>query len=109
MKDLKKELFRLKVEFDIIQQCYCSIEEEKDLNLLTKNKQPLPDDMKTDDVGNHYRFINANLSKDELDEFLLLRQIKYLRTIKNCMIFFVLLVILSFILRYLLVRMQQGF
>jgi len=110
VKDIKKELFRLKVDFDIIQRCFCSEDEEKEIKMLEKNKQPLPGDIHTDDDdGNHYRFVNVNLSKEELDELLLLRQIKYLRTIKNCLMFFVSLIIILFIcLLLLLLSAQQG-
>lgn len=43
MKDLNKELFRLRVEFDFIQRVYCSKDEEKHLKQLVKNKQVLPE------------------------------------------------------------------
>ena len=109
MKDIKKELFRLKVDFDIIQRCFCSEDEEKEMRMLENNKQPLPGDIHIDeDDGSHYRFVNVNLSKEEIDELLLLRQLKYLKTIKNCLVFFVSLIIISFICSLLLIAMQGS-
>lgn len=102
MKDLKKELFRLRVEFDTIQQVFSTKDEEKQIKQLIKKKQPLPEDIYLDNSGSHYRFVNADISKEDLDELLFYRQLKYLRTIKNCFIFFVVLTIIPIILYFFL-------
>ena len=100
MRDLKKELFRMRVEFDLIQKVFCSKEEEKHMKQLIKSGQPLPEDMYTDNDGTHYKYINSDISKEDMNELLLYRQLKYLKTIKNCMIFFVILAIIPMILVY---------
>ena len=104
MKDLKKELFELRVELDIIQSVYCSKDEEKQIKELTKHKQLLPDDIHTESDGTHFRFVNTDISKEDLDELLLYRQIKYLKTIKNSIIFFVVLTVISIICTFYLLN-----
>lgn len=103
MKDLKKELFRLRLEFDVIQQVYCSKDEEKQIKQLIKNKHkhPLPNDIHTNTDGTHFRFVNSDMSREDMDELLLYKQLKYLKTIKNSMIFFVVLVIIPLICTFL--------
>ena len=83
MKDLNEELFRLRVEFDFIQQVYCSKDEEKDIKQLIKNKQVLPEDIYTEGDGSHFKYVKTDMCKEDMDELLLYRQIKYLRSIKN--------------------------
>jgi len=97
MKNLKKELFELKVELDVIQQVECSKDEEKQIKELLKHKQLLSDDIHTASNDTHFRFVHTDLSKEELDELLLYRQIQYLKTIKDCMIFFVVLTVIAII------------
>lgn len=94
MKDLNKELFRLRVEFDFIQQEYCSKDEEKHIKQLIKNNQVLPDDIHTDSSGAHYKYVETDISKEDKEELLLYRQIKCLMSIKNSMIFFVVLTLI---------------
>lgn len=106
MKDLRSELFRMRVEFDLIQQVYCSKDEETQIKQLIKSKQPLPDGIHTDKDGTHYKFVNSDLSKEDMDELLLYRQLKYLQTIKNCMLFFVVLTIIPIILALVLLNIR---
>lgn len=106
MIDLGKELFKLRVEFDLIQEVYCSNDEEKHIKQLIKNKQPLPNDIHANTDGTHFRFVNADISKEDMDELLLYRQLKYLKTIKSCNVYFVVLSIIFIILAYFLLSIQ---
>ena len=106
MKNLRKELFRMRLEFDIIQQVQCSNDEEKHIKHLIKTKHPLPDDIHYDNDGTYYRYVNSDISKEDMEELLLYRQLKYLKTIKNCMIFFVFLTILPFIVAIFLLNIH---
>lgn len=76
MKDLNKELFKFRVEFDFTQQEYCSKDEEKHIKQLIKNSQVLPDDIHTDGSGDYYKYVETDISKEDKDELLLCRQIK---------------------------------
>lgn len=99
MKDLRDELFQLKVEFGVIQQDYCTKDEEEHIKELIKNNQPIPDDIHTSRNGStHFRYVNADISKEEQDELLVYRQTNYLKTIMNCMIFFVILALIPIVL-----------
>jgi hypothetical protein len=95
MKDLNRELFRLRVEFDLIQQVYCSKDEEKHIKQLINNNQTLPDDIHTESNGTHFKYVKADISKEDMDELLLYRQIKSLISIKNSLTFFVVLILIS--------------
>lgn len=46
---------------------------------------------------NYYRFEKVDLSEDEIRELLLYRQVSYIKTIKNCVLFFVVLTVISII------------
>lgn len=104
MKDLNKELFRLRVEFDFIQRAYCSKDEEKHIKQLIKNKEVLPDDIHTDSDGTHYKYVKTDISNEDKDELLLYWQIKCLKSIKNSMTFFVVLTLIIFCTIFLLNR-----
>ena len=106
MKNLEEELFRLRVEFDLIQKIHCTKEEEKQIKQLLKNRQPLPVDLHTDNDGTHYKFIDTDMSKEDMNELLSYRQLKYIKTIKNCMIFFVVLGIMPILLVVLLLNIH---
>lgn len=94
MKDLHDELGQMRLELDLTQRVYCSKEEEKQFKKMLKEKQLLPDDINFNENG-HFRYIDTDLTKEELDNLFLYRQITYLRSIKNSMIFFVVLTLVS--------------
>jgi hypothetical protein len=97
MKDLHDELRQMKCELDLVQRVYCSKEEEKRYRRMAKEKQPLPDDVRSDESG-YFRYVETDLSGEELDKLLLYRQISYLRTTKNCMLFFMVLAVISLVI-----------
>ena len=97
MKDLKKELRENMIELDFIQKQWCTKEEEKEIKMLRKEKKDLPEGIIQDTDDSHFRWVESNLSNDEINHLLKLRQTLYLRTIKSCMIFFVVLAAISLI------------
>ena len=84
------------MELNIIQAEYCSEDEEKIFVKLEKEKQPLPEGIYVDNTNRtHFRCIKTDVTEDEIKKLYLFRQTKYLRSIKNSMIFFVVLSIIS--------------
>jgi hypothetical protein len=106
MGNLQGELFRMRVEFDLIQKVSCSKQEEKQIKQLLKNGQPLPEELHTDNDGTHYKFKYTDMSKEDMEELLLYRKLKYLKTIKNCMIFLVILIIMPIVLVFIQLNIQ---
>ncbi len=97
MKDLRAELREMRFALDLTQKVYCNKDEEKSLRKMKKEKLPLPDDIKIDDDGFFYRHIDTDLSEQEIEQLFSYRQITYLRSIKNSMLFFVILATISII------------
>lgn len=98
MKDLREELNELIVETGIIQRVYCSKEETKQFKKLQKDKQPLPEGVIFTDIPDvFFRYEHTDLSDKELSDLFLYRQTKYLYSIRNMMIFLVVLVIIGLV------------
>lgn len=101
--DLYEELEQIKFELGIIQKEYCSEVEEKEFKRLKKFNQPIPEDIEIDKINDSYfRYIETDMSKEEIKELLFYRQVKYLKTIKNSIIFFVVLTVISIILSFII-------
>lgn len=98
MMDLYEELEKIKVELGITQKVYCSKDEEEEFEQLKKANQPLPENVEVDNMGGlHFRYVKTDMSNEEIKELFLYRQTKYLESIKNSMIFFVILTLVSLI------------
>lgn len=96
MKDLREEIKQKRLDLDLTQKLYCGKEEEKRLRKMEREKLPLPDNVKTDE-GGYFRYIDTDLSEQELDQLFLFRRLAYLRSIKNSMIFIDVIIIIILI------------
>ncbi len=94
---IKEELRRMRFELGLTEKVYCDEEEEESLKKMKKEKLPLPDDIKIDEHEYFYRYIDTDLSEQEIKQLILYRQTSYLLSIRNSMIFFVVLTIISII------------
>ncbi|UOO38517.1 hypothetical protein IZU99_04500 [Oscillospiraceae bacterium CM] len=94
MKNLRDELRQMRFELNLIQKVYSSKEEEKQYSKLKKEKQQLPEGVLSDDTG-FYRYIESDLTREELESFFLYRQVLYLKSIRSSMLFFVVLTVIS--------------
>jgi len=99
------ELNNLKFDLGILEEAECSVEEDKIYTALLKEKKPLPDGVlctNPDEDEPCFSIIKETpLSKEALSEYIQLKQLKTLITIKNCVIFFTVLTILGLILTLL--------
>lgn len=99
--DLKRELRAYKFEFDLLQEIPCSKQENKSYAKLIKDGQPLPDGVYRykDDAGNEsdtfYTVYDPNLTPEETQQFLTFEKLRMLKTIKNCVVFFTVLTVIS--------------
>ena len=100
-KDLRGELDAYRFEFDVLQKVMCDARESEDYATLLKEGKPLPDGVYSEEgVGGatvFYTVYDPELSDEEKNEYLTYRRLAYLRTIKNCAIFFTVLTIIGLI------------
>ena len=94
-----KELQTLRQEFGLEQKVPCSKEENKRYSQMVKGGAPLPDGVYEyqyeNTTGEYYTIYTPEISADELSELLTYKKLSYLRTIKNCAIYFVTLSIIG--------------
>lgn len=107
MKDMKKELQRLRQEQELVQEVPCTEEENERLRALLQSGTPLPENVyrqegTKDEVACFYTLRAADLTEAEVREYLLLRQCSDLETIKNCVLFVTALTILGLALLFVL-------
>lgn len=107
--DIKKKLTEYKLEFGVLEKKPCTEQEnEAYLNLL-KNGGALPDgvfryenaDGEKTDV--YYTIGDSDLTEAEIQEYLKYQKLKYIKTIKNCAVFFTALTIVGMVCALLLI------
>ena len=105
---LAKELEQLKYELGVLQGVDCSYEENKKYRELLQENKPLPNGILRRDpdgsveYASFYKVERTALSKDELSEYLQYKQLKSIITIKNCVVFFTVLTVISLTLSLIL-------
>ena len=65
---------------------------------MKKKGEELPADVFEDNNGKHFRLQPSDMSREDELLFVYLRQLKYLKSIRNCMIFFVVLAVVGILL-----------
>lgn len=105
MADLKKELRDSLFDLGILEKELCTSQENKEYRKMQKDNIPLPDGIyKSPETYQYYRVKETDLTEEEIDRLLRYRRTLYLRSIKNSMIFFVALSVISVICLLLLLR-----
>lgn len=107
----KAELQSLRQEYRISQRVPCSKEDNKKYAQMVKDGQPLPagvyDYQYENTESEYYTIYTPDISTDELSELLTYKKLGYLRTIKNCAIYFVVLSVIA-LCAYLIVLVQMA-
>ena len=104
--DIRQKLRSYQYEFDLLQKVPCTPEENKAYLELLKSGQPLPEGVfrymydKTE-LDEFYTVYKPDLTADEIAEYLTYKKLHMLKTIKNCVVFFTVLTILSLVLVFL--------
>lgn len=108
-ESLRNSLNNLRQEFQITQKQPCSTEDEKKYSQLMAEGRTLPENIivsKDYGMGNEvtYHFYttkNLELSNEELSEYIMLKQLKNIQTIKNCVVFFTVLSVVSLLISFI--------
>lgn len=107
----KAELQSLRQEYRITQRVPCSKEDNKKYAQMVRDGQPLPAgvyDYKYENAeSEYYTIYTPDISTDELLEMLTYKKLGYLRTIKNCAVYFVVLSVIA-ICAYLIILVQMA-
>lgn len=100
--DLRKQLNSYKYEFDLLQKVECSKEDCKKYKEMVENNQTLPEGVYRYTYENgevspdlFYTIYKPDLTDAEIAEYLSYKQLGYIRTIKNCVLFFTIMAIIS--------------
>ena len=107
--DLRQELREYKEQFNLIQTIPCTREENKHYTQLYRSGQPLPENIKRYDYGmgmdyeEFYMEFIPDLNPNEINEYLTYKQLALLNTIKNSVLFFVILTIIGLVGSLLLI------
>jgi len=107
-KDLRKELRSYKFDFDLLQKIPCTRQENKEYKQL-REKGELPKGVYEyqyeggTDSGEFYTIYEPELTPEEIAEYLTYKKLSLLKTIKNCVVFFTVLTIISLAASLLLI------
>lgn len=105
-KFLRNSLKDLRHEFHIAERRPCSEEETQKYTQFIKEGQSLPENitaskeygMGGEVIYHFYISDQSDLSHEELYEYIMLKQLQNIRTIKNCVVFFTALSIISLLI-----------
>ena len=106
---MKKEILNLheqlrnhRFDYDLLQKLPCSKKENKEYAKLLKDNGALPDGVyayvyENGEVSNteFYTVYETDLTETERTEYLMYKKLEYLRTMKNCAMFFTVLTIIE--------------
>ena len=106
---IKTELMQLRREFGALQAVNCSAEENEEYRKLLHQKKPLPngvyqrsEKLNINDAelyGNvtFVKLCKSDITDEELREYFTYRKLAYLKTIKQCVVFFTVLTVISLV------------
>ena len=101
---IKAEIQKYRASVFPTERVECTEAENEQYLKLQEERKPLPDDITFDTDFNSgvtttvfYRTITPGFDKDEYDEYLKIKQLKAITTIKNCVVFFVVLAVIGLV------------
>ncbi|MGN0617973.1 MAG: hypothetical protein ACI4J7_03015 [Ruminiclostridium sp.] len=92
--DMKYELRKLRFKMKFIQDIECTNEENKKYAEILKNGGQLPEGVfqyKNDEgelIDLFYTVYDSGLTNEEKNEYIQYKKLTYIKTIKNCIVFF---------------------
>lgn len=111
--DPKSELRQMQFDMGFMQATHCSQDDQNKYRTMLKNGETLPEgvfqykDASTGElVNSFYTVYDPQLSDAEKQEYIQYKKLSYLKTIKNCMVFFTVLTAIS-IMVYLLLMLAS--
>lgn len=106
--DLRNELKNLRTELDLIQKIDCSNADNKLYRKMKKEGKELPTgiyeykNQTGEPLDIFYKLYETDLTFEEKTEYLMLKKICFIKTIKNCVLFFTILTIIGMIIAFLI-------
>lgn len=97
-KNIREELLQMRLNEGLSTATPCTEDECRTFAELTANKKQLPKGIAEVESGEEaafYRIENAGLTDEEQKEYVRLKKLGYLKTIKNCLVFFAALAIIG--------------
>ena len=94
---LKYELFSCQEEFDLAEIIICSQKENAKYAEMLKNGETLPENVyrcvNEDNMSetSFLKIVKTDLTESEMNEYLNLKKLSMIKTIKNCVVFFTVL------------------
>ena len=101
---LKRELDNYRLKYDLYEKALCSQKENQEYKDLLKQGKRLPEDVRTNDDWRNvndsefYRLVRPELTQEEITEYLMYKKLDMLKTIKNCVVFLTVLMIIGIFL-----------
>ena len=98
--DLRKNIVLLKKSAGLTEIVECSTEENKAYTQMMRDKQPLPNNVFCKDSDGLYFYMlrPVELTEQEIDEYIKLKKLHHIKIIKNCVVFFTVLTIISMLI-----------
>jgi hypothetical protein len=98
-----KKLTENKLDLNLAQKTSCSADQNRELGELLKNGSNLPDGLfqEVDEYGakrNEFYWLHCDLNSKEITQYVALEQLKALKSIRICAIFFVTITVISIII-----------
>lgn len=93
MKNPQDELIQNKIELGLVQKVFCTKKEQDEF----KSRGTFPAGVHREDNVSCFRYLETELSEQEVKDFHLCKQTLYLRSIRNGVFFFVILTVIFMI------------
>lgn len=107
--NLREDLHEYKLEFDLLQKIPCTKQENEEYQKLLEVGGTLPEGVYAYVYTNgeistteFYTIYEPDLTEAEKREYLMYKQLSYIKTIKNCVVFFTALTIIGMIAYFLI-------
>lgn len=105
--DLKEELRDIYFDVNLLQKIDCSKEDNKKYKQMLQNGENLPQgvfeykyELDNAGTGDFYTIHKPELTPEERLEYITFKQLKMLNTIKNCVVFFSTLTVISMVITF---------
>lgn len=109
--DLRNTLRDYRFDFDLLQKIPCSKQENAEYEKILKEGGTLPEgvfayeyDYGQTSTSEFYTIYEPDLTEHEITEYLTYIKLKFLRTIKNCVLFFTVLTVIGMIAYLLMLQ-----
>ena len=110
-KNIKEQLDEYRLKYDLYDQRLCTDEENEEYRKLLKQGENLPEDIYPIDASledmnitgktKFLELLRTELTQAEIMEYLTYQKLDILATIRNCVVFFTALTVISLILFFL--------